>query len=82
YKKLAPDNYCEIDGVDLLANFNAHYNPAYAPDVTDIDNGITPRSLRQDSLHPSQTLQANALYIGADVNAQFVYQFMVKKGWL
>ena len=33
--------------VDLLANFNAHYNPAYAPDVTDIDNGITPRSLRQ-----------------------------------
>ncbi len=82
YKKLAPDNYCEIDGVDLLANFNAHYNPAYAPDVTDIDNGITPRSLRQDSLHPSQTLQVNALYIGADVNAQFVYQFLIKKGWL
>ncbi|MEH8358628.1 hypothetical protein RAH08_27895, partial [Klebsiella pneumoniae] len=82
YKKLAPDNYCEIDGVDLLANFNAHYNPAYAQDVTDIANGITPTSLRQDSLHPSQTLQANALYIGADVNAQFVYQFMVKKGWL
>lgn len=42
YKKLAPDNYCEIDGVDLLANFNAHYNPAYAQDVTDIANGITP----------------------------------------
>ena len=82
YKKLAPDNYCEIDGVDLLANFNAHYNPAYAQDVTDISNGITPTSLRQDSLHPSQTLQSNALYIGADVNAQFVHQFMVKKGWL
>ncbi|ESL36616.1 hypothetical protein L473_02506 [Klebsiella pneumoniae BIDMC 36] len=82
YKKLAPDNYCEIDGVDLLANFNAHYNPAYAQDVTDIANGITPTSLRQDSLHPSQTLQANALYIGADVNAQFVYQFLIKKGWL
>ncbi|MBX7521952.1 hypothetical protein K5D84_05640, partial [Klebsiella pneumoniae] len=81
-KKLAPDNYCEIDGVDMLANFNAHYNPAYAPDVTDIDNGITPRSLRQDSLHPSQTLQANALYIGADVNAQFGLQFLKNKGWL
>ena len=81
-KKLAPDNYCEIDGVDLLANFNAHYNPAYAQDVAAIANGITPTSLRQDSLHPSQTLQANALYIGADVNAQFVYQFMIKKGWL
>ncbi|MFW3750275.1 hypothetical protein [Klebsiella pneumoniae] len=82
YKSLAPGNYCEIDGVDLLANFNAHYNPAYAQDVTDIANGITPTSLRQDSLHPSQTLQANALYIGADVNAQFVYQFLLKKGWL
>ena len=81
-KKLAPDNYCEIDGVDLLANFNAHYNPAYAQDVAAIANGITPTSLRQDSLHPSQTLQANALYIGADVNAQFVYQFLLKKGWL
>ncbi|MDX4799366.1 hypothetical protein SG001_24220 [Klebsiella pneumoniae] len=81
-KKLAPDNYCEIDGVDLLANFNAHYNPAYAQDVAAIANGITPTSLRQDSLHPSQTLQANALYIGADVNAQFVHQFMVRKGWL
>lgn len=79
-KKLAPDNYCEIDGVDLLANFNAHYNPAYAQDVAAIANGITPTSLRQDSLHPSQTLQANALYIGADVNAQFVYQFLLKKG--
>ncbi|HBY4320214.1 TPA: hypothetical protein MIU07_07870, partial [Klebsiella pneumoniae] len=78
-KKLAPDNYCEIDGVDLLANFNAHYNPAYAQDVAAIANGITPTSLRQDSLHPSQTLQANALYIGADVNAQFVYQFLLKK---
>ncbi|WP_414457586.1 hypothetical protein [Klebsiella pneumoniae] len=82
YKKLAPDNYCEIDGVDLLANFNAHYNPAYSQDVTDIANGVTPTSLRQDSLHPSQTLQANALYVGADVNAQFVHQFIVKKGWL
>ncbi|XFS19405.1 hypothetical protein AAHU28_08000 [Klebsiella pneumoniae] len=81
-KKLAPDNYCEIDGVDLLANFNAHYNPAYAQDVAAIANGITPTSLRQDSLHPSQKLQANALYIGADVNAQFVYQFLLKKGWL
>ncbi|HID5273408.1 TPA: hypothetical protein ACXEPV_002403 [Klebsiella pneumoniae] len=81
-KKMAPNNYCEIDGIDLLANFNAHYNPAYAQDVADIANGITPTSLRQDSLHPSQTLQANALYIGADVNAQFVYQFLLKKGWL
>ncbi|SVT96435.1 hypothetical protein [Klebsiella pneumoniae] len=82
YKKLAPNNYCEIDGVDLLQNFKNHYNPAYAQDVTDIANGITPTSLRQDSLHPSQTLQANALYIGADVNAQFVEQVLLNKGWL
>lgn len=82
YKKLAPNNYCEIDGVDLLQNFKNHYNPAYAQDVTDISNGITPTSLRQDSLHPSQTLQANALYIGADVNAQFVYDKLIEKGWL
>ena len=81
-KKLAPDNYCEIDSMDMLANFNNHYNPAYAQDVADINNGITPRSLRQDSLHPSQTLQANALYIGADVNAQFGLQFLKNKGWL
>ncbi len=82
YKKLAPNNYCEIDGVDLLQNFKNHYNPAYEQDVTDIANGITPTSLRQDTLHPSQTLQANALYIGADVNAQFVEQVLLNKGWL
>lgn len=81
-KRLYPGNYCEIDGVDLLQNFKNHYNPAYAQDVTDIANGVTPTSLRQDTLHPSQTLQANALYIGTEVNATFIYQFMVSKGWL
>ena len=81
-KRLYPGNYCEINGVDLLQNFKNHYNPAYAQDVTDIANGVTPTSLRQDTLHPSQTLQANALYIGTEVNAIFINQFMVSKGWL
>nr|DAR38679.1 MAG TPA: tail spike [Caudoviricetes sp.] len=81
-KRLYPGNYCEIGGVDLLQNFKNHYNPAYAQDVTDITNGVTPTSLRQDDLHPSQTLQANALYIGTEVNAIFINQFMVSKGWL
>lgn len=81
-KRLYPGNYCEIDGVDLLQNFKNHYNPAYAQDVTDVANGVTPTSLRQDTLHPSQSLRPNALYIGTEVNANFVYQFMVSKGWL
>ncbi|EGM1787267.1 hypothetical protein ILY44_000199 [Salmonella enterica subsp. enterica] len=76
-----PDNYCQIDGVDLLQNFKSKYNPAYAGDVTDIANGITPRSLRSDNLHPSETLQANALYVGASVNASFIAQFIKRKGW-
>lgn len=81
-KRLYPGNYCEIDGVDLLQNFKNHYNPAYAQDVTDIANGVTPTSLRQDTLHPSQSLQTNALYVGTEVNATFIHQFMVSKGWL
>lgn len=81
-KRLYPGNYCEIDGVDLLQNFKNHYNPGYAQDVQDIANGITPTSLRQDTLHPSQSLRPNALYIGTEVNAIFVHQFMVSKGWL
>jgi len=81
-KRLYPGNYCEIDGVDLLQNFKNHYNPAYAQDVTDVANGVTPTSLRQDTLHPSQSLQANALYVGTEVNATFIHQFMVSKGWL
>lgn len=81
-KRLYPGNYCEINGVDLLQNFKNHYNPAYAQDVTDVANGVTPTSLRQDTLHPSQSLRPNALYIGTEVNANFVYQFMVSKGWL
>lgn len=38
-----------------------------------------PRSLRYDDLHPSQVLQENALHIGADVNAEFIYQYLTKK---
>nr|DAH56195.1 MAG TPA: tail spike [Caudoviricetes sp.] len=87
YKARFPENYCEIDGVDLLANFMNHHNPAFAGDVEDVANGVTPRSLRYDSLHPSQSIAGstspeNALYIGADVNAEFVYNFMKLKGWV
>gem|GEM_PF-2912779 len=80
-KAAYPDNYCQIGGIDLLQNFKNKYNPAYAGDVTDIANGITPRSLRSDNLHPSETLQANALYVGASVNAAFIAQFIKSKGW-
>ncbi|MFK3705565.1 hypothetical protein ACI2JR_11570 [Klebsiella sp. NPDC088457] len=81
-KRLYPGNYCEIDGVDLLQNFKNHYNPDSPQDVEDIANGITPTSLRQDTLHPSQSLRPNALFVGTEVNAIFVHQFMVSNGWL
>ncbi|EMF0762625.1 hypothetical protein V2E84_002549 [Klebsiella variicola] len=87
YKQNFPDNYCQINGVDLLQNFMNHYNPTSPGDVEDINNGVTPRSLRYDNLHPSQSISGSvtpeyALYAGADVNAEFVYNFMKLKGWV
>lgn len=82
YKAEFPEFYCEIDGIDLLQNFINHANPDYSVDVQAVANGTTPPSLLLDTLHPSQTLQPNALHIGADVNAQFVYQFLLNKGWI
>ena len=82
YKRAYPEYYCEINGVDILQNFINHANPNYADDVADVAAGTTPRSLRYDDLHPSQVLQENALHIGADVNAEFIYQYLTKKGWL
>ncbi|WP_228725815.1 hypothetical protein [Klebsiella pneumoniae] len=82
YKRAYPEYYCEINGVDILQNFINHANPNYADDVADVAAGTTPRSLRYDDLHPSQVLQENALHIGADVNAEFIVQFLTKKGWL
>ncbi|HHQ5724677.1 TPA: hypothetical protein ACSRGI_005619, partial [Klebsiella variicola subsp. variicola] len=72
---------------DLLQNFMNHYNPTSPGDVEDINNGVTPRSLRYDNLHPSQSISGSvtpeyALYAGADVNAEFVYNFMKLKGWV
>ena len=67
--------------MDLLQNFKNHKNPAYPADVTDVSNGITPRSLRADNVHPSETLQTNALYVGAQVNAEFIAAFIKSKGW-
>lgn len=75
-----PDNYCKIGGVDLLQNFKNHKKPSYAPDLSDISNGLTPRTLRTDNLHPSGTLQPNGLYVGAKVNADFIAQFIKSKG--
>ncbi|EOD2838663.1 hypothetical protein ACJLW8_005504, partial [Raoultella ornithinolytica] len=77
-----PDYYCEIDGVDLLQNFKNHYNPANATDVQNIADDTTPASLKYDTLHPSQTLMSGALYVGAEVNANFVCQFLKHKGWV
>lgn len=79
---LCPENYVELDGVDLLQNFKNHHNPASAQDVADIENDTTPTSLRTDTLHPSQVLKSDALYIGAEVNAEFNYLFFKSKGWV
>ncbi|HHT0126266.1 TPA: hypothetical protein ACTW2L_003884, partial [Raoultella planticola] len=81
-RALCPDNYVQVDGVDLLQNFKNHYNPASAQDVADIENDTTPTSLRTDALHPSQVLKSDALYIGAEVNAEFNCLFFKSKGWV
>lgn len=80
-KSTYPNNFCEISGVNMLQNFNNSYNPDYAQDVTDIGNGVTPSSLRYDSLHPSRYRQTNALRSGVQVNAEFVAKFIKSKGW-
>lgn len=80
-KNKFPDNYCQINGVDALQNFMEHYNPANKQDVADRRAGITPTSLRMDKLHPSDTRRPKALYVGTDVNADFVAKFIKMKGW-
>lgn len=80
-KAAYPDNYCQIGGVDLLDNFKNNHNPNYPQDVTDIANGVTPSSLRYDTLHPSRYRQPNALRSGVEVNAEFVAKFIKSKGW-
>lgn len=82
YKKAFPENYCEIDGVDLLQNFMNHHNPQSQQDIIDIKNGVTPSSLRQDELHPSITKNDGALYAGTEVNAAFVAKYLKNKGWV
>lgn len=82
YKKAFPENYCEIDGVDLLQNFMNHHNPQSKQDLADIKAGITPSSLRVDELHPSITKNDEALYAGTEVNAEFVAKFLKLKGWV
>ncbi|MEH8990254.1 hypothetical protein RAG39_02795 [Klebsiella quasipneumoniae subsp. quasipneumoniae] len=90
YKEKYPEFYCEINGVDILQNFINNANPDSADDMSDVAAGLTPRSLRYDNLHPSQQISGNggsltpdfALDYGANVNANFVYQFLMNKGWL
>lgn len=90
YKEKYPDFYCEIDGVDVLQNFINNANPDSPDDMSDVASGLTPRSLRYDNLHPSQQITGNggsltpefALDYGANVNANFVKQFLINKGWL
>ncbi|HDK6061116.1 TPA: hypothetical protein M4Y67_002269 [Klebsiella pneumoniae] len=89
-----PEFYTHIDGVDMLQNFKNHHNPNFADDVADVASGLTPRTLRYDGLHPAQRVVAgvtgngnslspeNALWVGADVNARFVYDVMKLKGWI
>ena len=90
YKEKYPEFYCEINGVDILQNFINNANPNSPDDISDVAAGLTPRSLRYDNLHPSQQISGNggsltpefALDYGANVNANFVYQFLINKGWL
>lgn len=90
YKEKYPEFYCEINGVDILQNFINNANPDSPDDMSDVAAGLTPRSLRYDNLHPSQQISGNggsltpdfALDYGANVNANFVYQFLMNKGWL
>lgn len=82
YKKSFPENYCEIEGVDLLQNFINHHNPQSKQDLADIKAGITPSSLRADELHPSITKKDGALFAGTEVNAEFVAKFLKLKGWV
>jgi hypothetical protein len=85
-----PEFYCEVGGVDIRENFINHANPASAGDMADVEAGLTPRSLRYDSLHPSQQINGNggsltpelALDYGANVNAVFTRDFLTQKGWL
>ncbi|MEM5463766.1 hypothetical protein V5052_08825 [Klebsiella variicola] len=89
-----PEFYTHIDGVDMLQNFKNHHNPNFAEDVADVDSGLTPRTLRYDGLHPAQKVVVgvtgngnslspeNALWVGAEVNAQFVFDVMKLKGWI
>lgn len=81
-KAAFPENYCQINGVDILQNFKNHYNPANPQDVTDIANGVTPSSLRSDNIHPSNVKKEGALYVGTEVNAEFIFNFMKSKGWI
>ena len=80
-KATYPNNYCEISGVDMLQNFKNNANSNYPSDVTDVSNGVTPRSLRYDSLHPSRYRQENSLRSGVQVNSEFVARFIKSKGW-
>lgn len=91
-KAMYPNQYCEIDGIDLFQNFLNHHNPNFSGDVEDVAAFKTPRTLRYDNLHPSlsKTPGANgasafaeyALHVGAEVNANFIYQYFLSKGWI
>ncbi|OMP96502.1 hypothetical protein [Raoultella terrigena] len=75
YKSLYPENYCEIDGLDLLQNFRNHYNPSDPDDVAAYNAGTVPPSLINtgDTLHPNSA--------GIIINEAFIYQFANLKGW-
>ncbi|ELW9393454.1 hypothetical protein SIO57_005240 [Klebsiella pneumoniae] len=75
YKSLYPENYCEVNGVDLLENFRNHYDPDDPDDVAAFNAGTVPPSLINtgDTLHPNNA--------GIAINAEFIYQFLTEKGW-
>ena len=58
---------------DILSFLRSQYNPSLPQDVTDYNNGITPSSLRVDSIHLNTT--------GNNFVADKVYEFFNSRGW-
>ena len=76
------DNYCVVNGLDALHNFTSHYNRNNDEDLKDISKGLTPSTLRMDSLHPSDSVNNGASASGVDINAKFIADCMKAKGWI
>ncbi|HAT1682865.1 TPA: hypothetical protein I8Y21_003572 [Klebsiella oxytoca] len=81
-KNSFPENYCVVNGLDALQNFSSNYNKNNIEDLKDISKGVTPSTLRMDSLHPSDSVNNGASISGVDINAKFIADCLRDKGWI